>query len=174
MTEGSAAARAGGRSAAADPCVRVRLWPLPASAQLLRRVVSEVLGAAPADRLPLVVLSPVDEVRSLPGLRRAGDARIEVPLSDLVVGAPDGVVGDEPGHLLARVRSAAAVAERLERLRRSWGAAGPGGAWMCLTAAPVASAAARCGGLGPRLAGTRFAGGRLIFGGLDIDCGASS
>ncbi len=162
------------RRSAADACLRVRLWPLPVSARLLRRVVSEVLGAGPADSLPLVVVSAVDGVRSLPSLRRAGDVWIELLLSDLVVGAPDGVVGDEPGHLLARVCSTTAAAERLDSLRRAWGAAGPGGEWMCLTAAPVASAAARCGRLGPRLAGTRFADGRLIFGGLDIDRGASS
>jgi hypothetical protein len=162
------------RPVAAGASVRVRSWPLPASAQLLRRVVADVLGAAGADSLPLVLVSPVDGLRSLPSLRRVGNERLELPLSDLVVGVPDGVDGDEPGHLLARVRSGAAVADRLERLRRSWGAAGPDGAWMCLTAVPVASAAARCGALGPRLAGTRFAGGRLVFGGLDIDSGASS
>ena len=72
------------------------------------------------------------------------------------------------------VFSTAAAAERLERLRAGWGVIGSGGSWMCLTAAPVASAAARCGRLGPRLAGTRFAGGRLLFGALDVDRGASS
>lgn len=161
------------RRSVADACLRVRLWLLPASAQLVSRVVSEVLGAQPAGSLPLVVLSPVDEVRSLSALRRAGDVRIELLLSDLVVAVPDGVVGDEPGHLLARVCSTTGAAERLEKLRSGWGVSGPGGVWMCLTAAPVASAAARCGRLGPQLAGTRFADGRLIFGGLDIDRGAS-
>ncbi len=171
MLEGLVARR---RSVVADACLRVRLWPLPASAQLLRRVVSDVLGAEPADSLPLVVVSVADGLRSLAAAGPGTGVHLEVPLSDLVVGAPDGVAGDEPGHLLARVRSTAAAAERLERLRAGWGVIGSGGSWMCLTAAPVASAAARCGRLGPRLAGTRFAGGRLVFGGLDVDSGASS
>ena len=170
MPEGLVAGR---RSAVANGCLRARLWPLSASAQLLRRVVSEVLGAEPADSLPLVVVSVADGLRSLGAAGPGTGVHLEVPLSDLVVGAPDGVAGDEPGHLLARVRSTAAAAERLERLRSAWGVSGPGAAWMCLTAAPVESAAARCGGLGPRLAGTRFADGRLVFGGLDVDRGAS-
>ncbi len=171
MPEGLVARR---RSAADDVCLRVRLWPLPTSAQLLRRVVSDVLGAEPADSLPLVVVSAADGLRSV-GMAGPGAAvHLEVPLSDLVIGAPEGVAGDEPGHLLARVFSTAAAAERLERLRAGWGVIGSGGSWMCLTAAPVASAAARCGRLGPRLAGTRFAGGRLLFGALDVDRGASS
>jgi len=171
MPEGLVAER---RSAAAGACPRVRLWPLPVSAQLLRRVVSDVLGAEPAGSLPLVVASAADGARSLRVAAPGTDVHLEVPLSDLVIGAPDGVAGDEPGHLLARVCSTAAAAERLERLRAAWGVIGSGGAWMCLTAAPVPSAAARCGRLGPRLAGTRFAGGRLVFGGLDVDGGAPS
>lgn len=161
------------RSAVAEGCVRVRLWPLPASAQLLRRVVSEVLGAEPAKSLPLVVVSPDDGVRSL----RAGgriDAHLRVPLAALVVDVPDGVSGDEPGHLLATVSSTDPAAERLHGLRRGWGATAPGVAWMRLTATPAPSAAARGGALGSRLAGTRFAADRLVFGGLEIDSGASS
>ena len=162
------------RSAAAGGCLRVRLWPLPASAQLLRRVVSEVLGAAPADSLPLVVVSAADGVRSLRVAGRGMDAHLELSLSDLVVGVPDGVAGDEPGHLLATLSSTAPAAERLAALRRSWGVPGSGVPWMRLTDVPVSSAAARCGPLGPWLAGTRFAEGRLVFGGLDVDRGASS
>ena len=104
------------RSGVADACLRVRLWPLLASAELLRRVVSEVLGAEPADSLPLVVVSAADRLRSLGAAGPGMGVHLEVQLSDLVVGAPDGVAGDEPGHLLARVRSTAAAAERLERL----------------------------------------------------------
>lgn len=169
MPEGSVAET---RSAAG--CLRVRLWPLPASAQLLRRVVSEVLGAEPAESLPLVVVSPADGVRSLPAPGRRLDVHLRVPLSALVVDVPDGVAGDEPGHLIAAVSSADPAAERLHRLRRGWGVQGSGAAWMRLTDAPAPSAAARCGSLGPRLAGTRFAEGWLTFGGLDVDSGASS
>lgn len=162
------------RSAAAGGCLRVRLWPLPASARLLRRVVSEVLGAAPADSLPLVVVSPVDGVRSLGVAGRRMDVHLDLSLPDLMVGVPDGVAGDEPGHLLATVSPADPAAGRLDALRRGWGVTGSGSAWMRLTDIPVPSAAARCGRLGLRLAGTRFAEGRLIFGGLDVDRGALS
>ena len=162
------------RAAAAGGCVRVRLWPLPASVQLLRRVVSEVLGAAPADSLPLVVVSAADGVRSLRVAGRGMDAHLELLLSDLVVGVPDGVAGDEPGHLLGTLSSTDPAAERLDALRRGWGVTGSGSAWMCLTDTPVPSAAARCGRLGPRLAGTRFAEARLVFGGLDVDRGPLS
>lgn len=171
MSEGSVAEA---RSGAAAGCLRVRLWPLPASAQLLRRVVSEVLGAAPADSLPLVVVSAADGVRSLRVARRGVDAHLELSLSDLVVGVPDGVAGDEPGHLLATLSSTDSAAERLDALRRGWGVTGSGSAWMRLTDTPVPSASARCGPLGPRLAGTRFAEARLTFGGLDVDRGARS
>ena len=162
------------RSAAAGGCLRVRLWPLPASAQLLRRVVSEVLGATSADSLPLVVVSAADGVRSLRVAGRGMDARLELSLSDLLVGVPDGVAGDEPGHLLATVASMDPAAERLDALRRGWGVTGSGGPWIRLTDTPVPSALARCGPLGPRLAGTRFAEARLIFGGLAVDRGVSS
>ena len=162
------------RSAAAGGCLRVRLWPLPASAQLLRCVVSEVLGAPPADSLPLVVVSAADGVRSLRVAGARMDAHLELLVSDLVVGVPDGVAGDEPGHLLATLSVMAGVAERLDALRRGWGVTGSGTPWMRLTDTPVASASARCGLLGPRLAGTRFADGRLVFGGLDVDRGVSS
>ena len=171
MLEGSVA---DARSAAPDGCLRVRLWPLPASAKLLRRVVSEVLGAEPADSLPLVVVSAADGVRLLRVAGRGMDAHLDLSLSDLVVGVPDGVAGDEPGHLLVTLSSTAPAAERLDALRRGWGVTGSGSAWMRLTDTPVASAAARCGPLGPRLAGTRFADGRLVFGGLDVDRGAPS
>lgn len=171
MPEGSVAET---RSAAVGGCLRVRLWPLPASAQLLRRVVSEVLGAEPAESLPLVVVSPDDGVRSLPAAGGRLAAHLRVPLSALVIDVPDGVAGDDPGHLIAAVSSADPAAERLHRLRCGWGVTGSGVAWMRLTAAPAPSAAARCGLLGPRLAGTRFAEGRLVFGGLDVDRGASS
>ena len=162
------------RSAAAGGCLRVRLWPLPASALLLRRVVSEVLGAAPADSLPLVVVSAADGVRSLPVAGRGMDARLELSLSDLLVGVPDGVAGDEPGHLLAMVLSMDPAGERLDALRRGWGVKASGAPWIRLTSTAVPSASARCGRLGPRLAGTRFADGRLVFGGLDVDRGAPS
>ena len=162
------------RSAAAAGCLRVRLWPLPASAQLLRHVVSEVLGAAPADSLPLVLISAADGVRSSRVPRRGLEAHVELLLSDLVVGVPDGVVADDPGHLLATVSSAAPVVDRLDALRRRWGVTHSGSPWMRLTDAPVASAAARCGRLGPRLAGTRFAEAGLVFGALDADFGPSS
>ena len=171
MPEGSVAEK---RSAVAVGCLRVRLWPLPASALLLRRVVSEVLGAAPAESLPLVVVSPDDGVRSLPADGRRLDVHLRVPVSALVIDVPDGVAGDEPGHLIATVSSADPAAERLHRLRRGWGVQGSGVPWMRVTDAPAASAAARCGLLGPRLAGTRFGEGRLVFGGLDVDRGASS
>ena len=115
MTEGLVAQR---RSAVAGGCLRVRLWPLPVSAQLLRRVVSEVLGAVPADSLPLVVVSAADGVRSLRVAGRGMDAHLDLSLSDLVVGVPDGVAGDEPGHLLATVSSADAAGQRLARLGR--------------------------------------------------------
>ncbi len=161
------------RSAVAAGCVRVRLWPLPASAQLLRRVVSEILGAEPAESLPLVVVSPDDGVCSLRAGRRI-DAHLRVPLAALVVDVPDGVSGDEPGHLLATVSSTDPVAERLHGLRRGWGVTGSGVVWMRLTATPAPSAAARGGALGPRLAGTPFAREHLVFGGLDVDSGASS
>ena len=94
MPEGLVAER---RSAAAGACPRVRLWPLPVSAQLLRRVVSDVLGAEPAGSLPLVVASAADGARSLRVAAPGTDVHLEVPLSDLVIGAPDGVAGDEPG-----------------------------------------------------------------------------
>ncbi|MCY4025986.1 MAG: hypothetical protein OXH75_06685 [Acidobacteria bacterium] len=162
------------RSAAAGGCLRVRLWPLPASAQLLRCVVSEVLGAPPADSLPLVVVSAADGVRSLRVAGARMDAHLELLVSDLVVGVPDGVAGDEPGHLLATVSSTGPAAERLDALRRGWGVTGSGTPWMRLTDTPVASASARCGPLGPRLAGTCFADGRLVFAGLDVDRGAPS
>ena len=171
MTEGLVAQR---RSAVAGGCLRVRLWPLPVSAQLLRRVVSEVLGAVPADSLPLVVVSAADGVRSLRVAGRGVDVHLELLLPDLVVGVPDGVAGDEPGHLLATLSSTDPAAERLDALRRGWGVTGSGSAWIRLTDTPVPSASARCGLLGPRLAGTRFAGARLIFGGLDVDRGARS
>lgn len=161
------------RSAAVG-CVRVRLWPLPVSAQLLRRVVAEVLGAEPAESLPLVAVSPDDGVRSLPAAGARSGIHLRVPLWSLVIDVPDGVTGDEPGHLIGMVSSADPAAERLHRLRRGWGVYGSGVAWMRLTDAPAPSAAARCGLLGPRLAGTRFADGRLVFGGLDVDRGASS
>lgn len=161
------------RSAVVAGCVRVRLWPLPASAQLLRRVVSEILGAEPAESLPLVVVSPDDGVRSLRGGGRI-DAHLRVPLAALVVDVPDGVSGDEPGHLLATVSSTHSAAERLHGLRRGWGATGSGVAWMRLTATPAPSAEARGGALGPRLAGTPFTREHLVFGGLDVDSGASS
>ena len=171
MPEGSVAER---RSAEAGGCLRVRLWPLPVSARLLRRVVSEVLGAHPAQSLPLVVVSPDDGVRSRPAAGGRMEAHLRVPLPALVVDVPDGVAGDEPGHLLATVSTIDPAAERLRGLRRRWGVTGSGVAWMRLTDTPVPSAAARCGPLGPRLAGTRFAEGRLLFGGLDVDRGARS
>ena len=171
MTEGLVAQR---RSAVAGGCLRVRLWPLPVSAQLLRRVVSEVLGAAPADSLPLVVVSAADGVRSLRVARGGVDAHLDLSLSDLVVGVPDGVAGDEPGHLLATLSSTDAAGERLDALRRGWGVKASGAPWIRLTSTAVPSASARCGRLGPRLAGTRFADGRLVFGGLDVDRGAPS
>ncbi|MCY4120587.1 MAG: hypothetical protein OXG72_06660 [Acidobacteria bacterium] len=159
-------------SAAAGGCLRVRLWPLPASALLLRSVVSEVLGAPPADSLPLVVVSAADGVRSLRVGGRRMDVHLDLSLLDLVVGVPDGVAGDEPGHLLAMLSATDPAVGRLDALRRGWGVTVPGAAWMRLTDNPVSSASARCGPLGPRLAGTRFAEGRLVFGGLDIDRGA--
>lgn len=166
MTEGLVAVAGG--------CLRVRLWPLPASAQLLRRVVSEVLGAVPADSLPLVVVSAADGVRSLRVVGRGMDAHLDLSLSALVVGVPDGVAGDEPGHLLATLSSTDPAGERLDALRRGWGVTGFGAPWIRLTDTPVPSASARCGPLGPRLADTRFAEGRLIFGGLDVDRGVRS
>ena len=171
MTEGLVAQR---RSAVAGGCLRVRLWPLPVSAQLLRRVVSEVLGAAPADSLPLVVVSAADGVGSLRVAGRGMDARLELSLSDLLVGVPHGVAGDEPGHLLATVASMDPGGERLDALRRGWGVTGFGAPWIRLTDTPVASALARCGPLGPQLAGTGFAEARLVFGGLDVDRGVRS
>ena len=152
-------------------CLRVRLWPLPGSAQLLRQVAAEVLGVTAADSLPLVVVSAADSVRSVAVARRAADILVDVPLADLVVGVPVGVSGDDPGDLLLTVSSSAAAAQRLDRLRAGWGAAAGGRPWMRLTAEPVASAAARCGPLGPWLDGTSFCDGRLVFGGLEVDGG---
>ena len=155
-------------------CLRVRLWPLPGSAQLLRQVAAEVLGVVPADSLPLVVVSAGDGVRSVAVARRAADILVDVPLADLVVGVPVGVSGDDPGDLLLTVSSSAVAAQRLHRLRAGWGAAGGGRAWMRLTAEPVASALARCGPLGPWLDGTSFRDGRLVFGGLEVDGGGAA
>ena len=162
------------RSAAAGGSLRVRLWPLPVSAQTLRHVVSEVLGARPADSLPLVLVSAADGVRSSRVPRRGLDTPLELLLSDLVVGVPDGVVGDDSGHLLATVSSTAAVVDWIDALRRRWGAKCLASPWMRLTDVPVPSAAARCGPLAPRLAGTSFAGAALVFGGLDVDFGSSA
>ena len=157
----SAAVAAGG--------LRVRLRLLPASVQLMRRVVSEVLGAEPAETFSLVVVSAADGIRSLPAVRLG--AHLRIPLSALVVDVPDGVTGDEPGHLIATVSSADPAAERLHALRRRCGVKGEGAAWMRLTDTPASSARVRCGGLGPRLAGTRFAEDELVFGGLELGAG---
>ncbi len=172
MPEGLAAERPS--AAAAPACLRVRLWPLPPSAQLLRRVVSEVLGAEPADSLPLVVVSPLDGVLSVSLPRRARRVDLEVPLSDLVVGTAGSASGDEPAHLLATVAPSAPSAGVLAAMRAGWGLAGGEGPWMVLTADPVASAAARCGPLALRLAGTPHAAGRVVFGGLEVSRSASS
>ncbi|MYD85644.1 MAG: hypothetical protein F4Y14_05370, partial [Acidobacteria bacterium] len=128
MLEGLAT-EARSAAVAAGGGVRVRLWLLPASALLLRRVVSEVLGAESAQSLPLVVVSPDDGVRTLPAAGRRLDVHLTVSLSALLVDAPDGVVAEEPGHLIATVSSVDPAAERLHRLRRDWGVEGSGVAW---------------------------------------------
>lgn len=161
------------RSAASPRFVRVRLWPLPASVQLLRRVVSEVLGVEPAESFPLVLVSPVDGIGVLPARRRL-EAHLRVPLSALLIEAPDGVAGDDAGHLIATVSTRDPAADTVRRLRRGWGVDVSALAWLRLTAAAAVAAAARSGPLEPRLAGTRLAGARLVFAGLDVDRPSSS
>ena len=128
---------------AAGRCLRMRLWPLPASAQLLRRVVSEVLGAAPADSLPLVVVSPADGVRSLRVAGRGMDAHLDLSLSDLVVGVPDGVAGGRAGtparHALFHGPGGRAAGRAAPRMGRD-------GLRLCVDA-PYADA--RTVGIGP-------------------------
>ena len=121
-----------------------------------------------------MVVSAADGVRSVAVARRAADILVDVPLADLVVGVPVGVSGEDSGDLVLTVCSSAAAAQRLQRLRAGWGAAGGGRAWMRVTAEPVASVAARCEPLAPWLEGTSFRDGRLVFGGFEVDGGGAT